>query len=193
MPAVGPPSLDFRLSPPNPPNPPNPPSPPGPPLPPNFIVITGIPILHFAFCILHLPTPGQTQSNHFLTLTNLDHLASFATDLAAIELANPESCRDSRPFADQNHPLSAPQPACFATFPHFLARQSGATADAENQLKCLSLNSLHEKTSFPGQAWSSLVKPNQGVFDFDQVHHSLVAPKRSDGGITPILHTSLDF
>jgi hypothetical protein len=35
---------------------------------------------------------------------------------------------------------------------------------AEKHLKCLSMNNLHEKMSFHGQARSSLVKPNQGVF-----------------------------
>jgi len=41
---------------------------------PNFIVIAPIPILHSAFCICPQPVkPGQSWSNHFLTVTNLDH------------------------------------------------------------------------------------------------------------------------
>jgi predicted nuclease of predicted toxin-antitoxin system len=35
---------------------------------------------------------------------------------------------------------------------------------AANQLKCLTMNHLHAKPSFPAQAQSSLVKPNHVIF-----------------------------
>ena len=49
---------------------------------------------------------------------------------------------------------------------------------AANQLKCLSMKYLRQKISFSGQAQSSLVKPNQGVFLSRRALHS----------VTPILH-----
>jgi len=35
---------------------------------------------------------------------------------------------------------------------------------AANQYKCLSMNHLHTKLSFPAKAQSSLIKPNQVIF-----------------------------
>jgi len=46
---------------------------------------------------------------------------------------------------------------------------------AANQPKCLSMNTLHEKMGFPGQAQSSLVKPNQGVFLSHRAHYSITS------------------
>ena len=60
---------------------------------------------------------GQTLSNPvkpFLSLDHLDHEHPSAPVFAAIASGASESRRDSRQFADQNHPFSAAHPACCA-------------------------------------------------------------------------------
>jgi len=68
---------------------------------------------------------------------------------------------------------------------------------AANQLKCLPMNHLHSRRSFlsikANRAQSCLIVLNQGIFLSRRTHHSLVTPKRSDGGITPIpCHSTQD-
>jgi len=56
---------------------------------------------------------------------------------------------------------------------------------AENKWKCLSMNNLHTKLSFPSQAQSSPIKVNQGIL--------LCSPHRTNGPISPPFAEAFHF
>jgi hypothetical protein len=58
------------------------------------------------------------------------------------------------------HPCAATGSFCA----HFLSAKASETADAANQRKCLSMNNLYTKMSFPNQKPSNQIKPNQSTF-----------------------------